>query len=402
MMNNTNYEKYCIADIGKVITGKTPSSKNPDHYGDIMPFVTPTDFKNYDKNIYHADRYLSFEGMKSLKGKILPPKSVLVTCIGSDMGKVAVNKVKCITNQQINAIIPNKNIIDSDYLYYKMILHSEELKSIARAGTTMPIINKSTFEQIELYIPRIEKQKAIAGVLSLLDDKIEVNKKINDNLAEQAQVLFQKMIKFNELPTDWKIVSVDDVSLNITDGVHNTVIDDSEGSFYLLSCKNIKGGSISIGEKERKINELTFLKLRKRTKLAKGDILLSSVGTVGELVLLNYEPGNIEFQRSVAIIKPNPEIISSIFLYETLLNQKTEIIHAAHGAVQQCIFIGDIKGFKVILPPKQIVDEYDKIVKPMFEQITQNLDQNTYLSDIRDILLPKLMSGELDVSDLKI
>lgn len=165
-----------------------------------------------------------------------------------------------------------------------------------------------------------------------------------------------------------------------------------------MSCKNIKGGKISVGSNERTINEVTFKKLRKRTQLAKGDVLLSSVGTIGELVLVNIEPVNIEFQRSVAIIKPNPEFVSSAYLYEALLSQRSEIINAAHGAVQQCIFIGDIKGFKIVLPPLTLINRFDEIVLPILDKITANQVENKRLADIRDTLLPKFMSGEIDVS----
>lgn len=196
--------------------------------------------------------------------------------------------------------------------------------------------------------------------------------------------------------------TVAEVSFNITDGVHNTVKDDPEGEFYLLSCKNIKGGSLLIGDFERRISQETFDKLRKRTKLEKGDILLSSVGTVGELLLLNFNPDRYEFQRSVAIIKPNREVISSEYLYYSLLAQKQEIIHAAHGAVQQCIFISDIKGFTIHKPTRDRLIEFDNIVVPMMEIVCHNEEENKRLSLLRDSLLPKFMSGELDVSELDI
>ena len=170
----------------------------------------------------------------------------------------------------------------------------------------------------------------------------------------------------------------------------------------MLSCKNIKDGSLSIGLNERKISKETFDKLRKRTKLAKGDILLTSVGTIGEMLLVNFEPNNIEFQRSVAIIKPNTEVVSAAYLYYALLAQKQEIIHAGHGAVQQCIFLKDIMGFEIHKPDKNAMQGFDEIVNPIADMIINNHRENERLCGMRDSLLPKLMSGELDVSDLDI
>ncbi|MBR2776411.1 MAG: restriction endonuclease subunit S [Prevotella sp.] len=194
--------------------------------------------------------------------------------------------------------------------------------------------------------------------------------------------------------------TIADVSLNVTDGVHNTVHDDPEGQYLLLSCKNIKGSTLNIGPSERRISAETFEKLRRRTKLSKGDVLISSVGTVGELLLLNTEPSFYEFQRSVAIIKPNPKIVSSAYLYEALMSQKNELINAAHGAVQQCLFISDIAGFPIGIPLTEDLNRFDEIVTPLFDAISANEAANTRLAALRDTLLPKLMSGEIDVSNI--
>lgn len=142
----------CIKDFGNVVTGKTPSSKTPEHFGDEMPFVTPGDFKNYDKFVIGADRNLSKIGMEGLKNKILRSGSVIVTCIGSDMGKVILAKEECITNQQMNSIVVPRTYY-SDYLYYHLKSISGELKSIAMGGSTMPMLSKSDFEIINILKP---------------------------------------------------------------------------------------------------------------------------------------------------------------------------------------------------------------------------------------------------------
>lgn len=194
--------------------------------------------------------------------------------------------------------------------------------------------------------------------------------------------------------------TIADVALNVTDGVHNTVHDDPEGEFLLLSCKNIKGGSLSIGASERRISYDTFEKLRHRTRLSKGDVLISSVGTVGELLLLNVEPTNYEFQRSVAMVKPNPAIVSPAYLYESLVFRRSELINAAHGAVQQCLFISDIAGFPIGIPQPDELRSFDATIAPMFDIVSANEAENQRLTQMRDALLPKLMTGEIDVSEV--
>ena len=263
------------------------------------------------------------------------------------------------------------------------------------SASAVPVINRNTVHKEIVKIPDLRTQRKIASVLKKFDDKIALNNKINDNLERQAEAVFHKMFLED---AQRKRVSVKDVALNVTDGVHNTVKDDPDGQYYLLSCKNIKGGKITLGNSERKINEETFERLRKRTKLEKGDILLSSVGTIGELVLLKEEPSHYEFQRSVAMIKANRKIVSPEYLYEALLTQKSEIIHAAHGAVQQCVFISDILGFIIPLPTKEELSKFESLVVPVFDKIQQNENEIRCLADLRDTLLPKLMNGEIELN----
>ena len=221
---------------------------------------------------------------------------------------------------------------------------------------------------------------------------------INDNLFESAKALFRNTL--DDKNTTYVVLS--DICASITDGVHNTVEDDPEGSSLLLSCKNIKDGQLIIGNNERTISRKTFDKLRKRTKLAVGDILLTSVGTIGETYLLLDEPDNIEFQRSVALIKPDSEKVSPEYLYLAINYVKDSIINAAHGAVQQCLFINDVCSIEVPIIDGKSIEKLTKAIRPLFVQINQNRKESQQLVCVRDYLLPKLMSGEIDISTLEI
>ena len=140
-----------IKEFGKIITGKTPSSNYPEDFGDDFQFITPGDFLN-EKIIIESSRRLSSLGCNRLKNKINPKNSILITCIGSDMGKVSLNYEECITNQQINSIVGNSNYY-YEYLYYKLVEIKDILKSIAVGGSTMPMLNKSSFEEIKILKP---------------------------------------------------------------------------------------------------------------------------------------------------------------------------------------------------------------------------------------------------------
>ena len=301
-------------------------------------------------------------------------------------------------NQRIGLISINSEDLDKHYLYWFMRTRNYQ-RTIAggASGTTVHHTSPGRICEVEVDFPDLLTQKQIAGLLDDIEGKMRQNEEINDNLLQQAQAIYIHIFGDNPSVT---AATIADIALNVTDGVHNTVKDDPEGQYLLLSCKNIKGGLLSIGSSERKINSETFEKLRRRTKLAKGDILISSVGTVGELLLLNTDPSNYEFQRSVAIVKPNPELVSSAYVYEYLVAKKAELINAAHGAVQQCLFISDIAGFPIGIPNPAELRSFDEVVKPVFDTITANEAENLRLETLRDTLLPKLMSGEFDVSDI--
>lgn len=173
-------------------------------------------------------------------------------------------------------------------------------------------------------------------------------------------------------------VRLREVCTQITDGVHNTVYDTPDGDYFLLSCKNIKNGVVSIGEKDRRIDKKTLEKLRSRTKTSIGDVLLSSVGTIGETAIIKEDNPPYEFQRSVAIFKPNQRYITPKFLYYSLRHKKKELQHLADGAVQQCLFINPLKQFEISIPPLEEQEKIAKILSSLDDKIELNekINQN--------------------------
>lgn len=286
-------------------------------------------------------------------------------------------------------ILESNGLCDIRYICY--LLNVFDISGYI-TGSAQPKLNQANLLAIEISLPPLAEQKRIADILSAIDDKIELNRRINANLEQQAQALYKSW--FGGISSN---ITLQEITLNITDGVHNTVKDDCSGEYLLLSCKNIVGGHLVIGPNERRINKETFDKLRKRTRLSEGDILVSTVGTVGEIVILLDPPANVEFQRSVGIIKPNISKASPYYIYCALKDKQEALKHTAHGAVQQCIFIGDLKNFEIPYSYSKKLIEFDTIVSPMFNQLTINHRESNYLTQLRDTLLPKLMSGEIAV-----
>jgi type I restriction enzyme S subunit len=188
-----NWIKAEIKDFGNVVTGKTPSSDNPEDFGNEMPFVTPGDYKGYNKFVLGTERNLSEVGYKKLKSKILPSGSVIVTCIGSDMGKIAISTQDCITNQQMNSIIVSNSIF-TDYLFYSLHSISDEIKGIAMGGSTMPMLSKSDFEKIEIIKPEDNTLLKFERVMKPMNELNITYSKENQKLMELKKLLLSKLV----------------------------------------------------------------------------------------------------------------------------------------------------------------------------------------------------------------
>ena len=364
---------------------------------DICRFVT--------SRTCNIENYISTENMLPNKGGITSPSNIPNgSAIAYQLGDVLISNIRpyfqkiwqanCdgACSADVLCIRANEKA-DCKYLYY--LLSQQKFFDYVMSGAKgckMPRGDKSQIMQWQISLPPLAEQKRIADILSAIDDKIELNRRINANLEQQAQALYKSW--FGEISSN---ITLQEITLNITDGVHNTVKDDCSGEYLLLSCKNIVGGHLVIGPNERRINKETFDKLRKRTRLSEGDILVSTVGTVGEIVILLDPPANVEFQRSVGIIKPNISKASPYYIYCALKDKQETLKHTAHGAVQQCIFIGDLKNFEIPYSYSKKLIEFDTVVSPMFNQLTINHRDSNYLTQLRDTLLLKLMSGEIKI-----
>ena len=182
-----------------------------------------------------------------------------------------------------------------------------------------------------------------------------------------------------------KRYKLSEISLNVTDGEHGTIKDDNNGKYFLLSCKNIKNGLINITPNERIINEESFNKVQKRIRLEKNDVLITTVGTIGEMAIIETNDINYCFQRSVGIIKPNIEIVNPHYLYYSLKNETKQISTLIKGAVQKCLFINDMKTIEIDLPNMKVQNKITKILNNIDKKIKLNNEINNNLYELMRI-----------------
>ncbi|GMX58028.1 MAG: restriction endonuclease subunit S [Candidatus Izemoplasmatales bacterium] len=372
-----------LGEMGVAITGKTPSKDNPSDWGDFLDFITPTDIVSDSKYLNNVARKLSEDGANRFKKMIIPPKSVVVTCIGSDMGKVVMNRNEALTNQQINSIkINSKN--DKDYIFYLLKNSYTILRNIAVGGSTMPILNKTTFESLEFLTAPLTEQRAIAAVLSSLDDKIELLREQNKTLEATAQAIFKEwFVNFNfpgatgktidselgKIPEGWRVGKLGE-EFKIEYGKSDKNFD-ADGLHPVYGAGGIVGYS-------------NFADYRDY------QVIIGCRGTCGNITLA-YEDSKITH---------NSLIISSDwfkpFIY--LYLHSVDIGKAITGSTQPQITIGDLDNIEILIPQNKIVSTFVEIIAPIFKKKGNNNSQIQTLATFRDALLPKLMKGELRVN----
>ena len=182
------WEEKKLGEIGKIVTGKTPKTSESKLWGGDIQFVTPTDINALNKYQYFTKRHV----VKTSKMEVLPKKTIMYTCIAS-IGKMSLSVHPCVTNQQINSLIPEKDY-SNEFIFYTLLFATPKIKS-TQANTTLPIINKKEFSRIKVLIPSIQEQQKIANYLSVIDEKINtVTQQITKSQAFKKGLLQQLFV----------------------------------------------------------------------------------------------------------------------------------------------------------------------------------------------------------------
>ena len=403
-------KKYKLADIGKVITGKTPSTSIAENYAwGTIPFYTPEDVAKGLGMTGRNSRFISKTGFEEIASNTISGESVLVGCIGSDMGNVAYSNITCATNQQINAITQFKNGIDPLYVYYLLSTMKSYFQKIA-GSTTTPILPKSVFEEIEIHLPDMKKQKDVVSILYALDRKIELNKRINDNLEAMAKQLYDYwFVQFDfpneegkpykssggamvynekmkrEIPQGWTAANIfDELSVQYGFPFSTGLFTEEPTNIPVVRIRDILENSVSAYSREE---------ADEKYKLQKQDLLIGMDGNFH----MNYWNDNVSYlnQRSVRL-RANPNSTVSILQarYDIAPYIKAKELRAKGSTVGH-LSDKDLKGLFVLVSPNaDFRNKFDSILA----EIIENRCEIESLTKQRDELLPLLMNGQATIN----
>ena len=397
-MNSKEWKKVKVDTLGMIKTGKTPKTNKKENYGGNIPFLTPTDDMEV-KRVAKTIKTLSSIGLEEVKNCLIPKNSICVSCIGSDLGKVVITSEPTVTNQQINSIVIDNKMCNVDFIYYSMLQLGKILNYHGKTSTAVPIVNKTQFSNYEILLPPLKTQERIAEVLSSLDDKIELNNKINQNLEQQAQAIFKSWFVDFENPKrktckaeEYFSISIGKTpprkepewfSLNSIDKKWVSISDMGNcGVFILNSSEYLKDSAID------KFNIVL---------VPKDTVILSFKLTVGRVAITNEE---MTTNEAIAHFKTdNKKIKEYLYCYLKKYNFQTM---GSTSSIATAVNSKIIKSMPFIIPTDDEIEKFHQVAKFIFEKIRINQIENEKLTQLRDTLLPKLMSGEIDVNRVEV
>ena len=370
-----------ISDIGTVVGGATPSTKKPENYENgTIAWITPKDLSTFTgRYIQRGERNITEVGLKSCSTQLLPKDTVLFSS-RAPIGYVAIAANEVCTNQGFKSVVPNENT-DPLFLYYLLKHNKDKIEGMG-SGTTFKEVSGNTMKNIVVSVPTDKKvQKRISSMLGSIDDKIEENERITNNLERQADALYQTFFS-PKSGTLGKVVTLDEYC-SIFTGKKNANASVNGGKYKFFTC----------APEALQIDSYIF----------DGNAIIVS-GNGAYTGRTRFYSGKFDlYQRTYActlLDNVNPDFIFPLYWFVKLELSK-KIMGGTRGSAIPYIVMNDLAKFEFIYNEEMFAN-YTPLFKSLTEAIQANEFESENLAQIRDSLLPKLMSGELDVSDIDI
>jgi type I restriction enzyme S subunit len=410
-MSSEEWRTFKLGDIAEIVGGGTPSTAKDEYWSDDIPWITPRDLSGSDeKYISRGERNISQNGLENSSAKLLPAGTVLLST-RAPIGylRIALNPLS--TNQGFKSLITKPDLVSNEFLYYLLKSQVSYLKSVG-VGSTFAEISGGTLSRLEFRFPPLHEQIKIVEILSLLDEKIDLNHKTNQTLQEIAQAIFKEwFVDFNYpgatgemvdskmglLPKGWRIQNLGELSSTITKGTTPTTLGDNfveKGVRFLrVDCIDETYG---IDEsKSLFITQETHEKLR-RSQLMQNDILITIAGSIGRLSIVSERVLPANLNQAIGIIRIDENIVPVNYIFQYLKQPiiRNKLLSGVTQSVQANISLQDLRSLLIIIPSKQILLSYKIILGVIQGYIDNNNNQSTSLQKIRDLLLSKFMRGD--------
>ena len=419
------WKEYKYTDLCTLIGGGTPKTSEPSYWGGDIPWLSVKDFGNDEKYVYSTEKTITEAGLNNSSTKLLRRDDIIISARGT-IGAIAMLASEMAFNQSCFGIRSN-DIVEQHYLYYLTKTKISELQKNSH-GSVFDTITRDTFAKIDCVIPSKKIQRQIASILSSLDDKIEVNRKINENLEQQAQALFKSWFvdfepfkngefvesELGRIPKGWRVGRYDDI-------IESTISGDwgkerPEGNYtHRVACirgcdfQDIKNG-LRGKTPERYILEKNFLTKHFKDKdvlveISGGTATVSTgrVCPVSQLLIDKFNE-DIVCTNFCRLVRPKPSY--GAYLYYSWLYKFNNKVMFGYENGTSGIKNFRIKDFTslepIIIPPESSLQSFQSMIDNLQMKLQMNGSESQKLATLRDTLLPKLMSGELKVNEVEI
>lgn len=395
-----------LSDLVDVIGGGTPKTTEESYWNGSIPWLSVKDFCGDKKYVYNTEKSITVEGLNNSSTKLLHKDNIIISARGT-VGELAMIPYDMAFNQSCFGLIPKGNN-DPHFVYYLLKDKVRSLKSQTQ-GSVFDTITKATFDRIECADYSEEDQHRIASILSSLDRKIELNNKINTDLEEMAQAIFKNWFvdfesfkdgKFVDselgmIPEGWKVGCLGDMG-NIVCGKTPSK---ANSNYYGGDIPFIKipdmHGNVFVESSEDRLTELGSLSQIKKL-IPPSSLMVSCIATVG-LVSINTKPSHTNQQINTVI----PHNKSALFyLYQYIKNNEELLKNMGRGGTTTLnVNTKSFSNIRLLIPSEIALEQFHRVVEGLFKKIELNLHESRTLSLLRDTLLPRLMSGELEVPE---
>lgn len=422
-MSSNDWKEYTIQQITEsVFSGGTPSTIIEEYWNGNYNWLSSGETKN--KFITNTDKKITEEGIKKSSTKLAKIGDIVIASAGqgNTRGQASFCCIDTYINQSIIAIRSNKKLVDPSFLFYNISARYKELRQISDGHSIRGSLTTKMINKLKVKLPILDKQKLISKILLSLDQKIEINNKINENLQSISQLLFKHWFVDFEFPNEeglpykfsggemvdselgmipkgWEVKKMQEV-IDVRDGTHASPKPKEDG-YPLITSKYLSSSGIDF-QSANLISQEDYDEINKRSKVDTGDILITMIGTVGNIYKVDEK--NINFAiKNVGLFKTsnNKTYANYIYLYLKSDDMKQYIKERLAGSTQQYISLGELRKIPVIIP-YIILQKFNKLIEPILQKITEVKEENNRLTNLRDTLLPKLMNGEIDLSNIEI
>jgi len=427
------WQRMAFADAIDLISGGTPKTSVPEYWGGDIPWLSVTDFNTSYRWVSSAEKSITKRGLVESATTMLNQRDIIISARGT-VGVVAQLAKPMAFNQSCYGIRGKEGIAETDFIYYALRHAVSRMKQVAHGGV-FDTITRGTFRIIDINLPPLPEQRAIAHILGTLDDKIELNRRQNETLEAMARALFKAWFvdfepvrakmegrwrrgeslpglpahlydlfpdrlvdsELGEIPEGWGVGTIGDLA----DVVGGSTPSTKEraywegGTHHWATPKDLSGLRVPVLlETERKITDAGLAQISSGL-LPRGTVLLSSRAPIGYLAIAEVP---VAINQGFIAMKPRRGV-SNLFLLFWADFAHDDILSRANGSTFQEISKASFRAIPVALPPAAIMKAFDDQIRPFYERITNSERESRTLAALRDALLPKLIRGEIRVKD---